>query len=141
MLVSGPQWRIIISGLAPFLLGTNHFVSPCPLFTNLTSFSLTATTPIRPPIRFQNHLSYRDTFRCVPLALRHPLLIGWNYNHLIFLGIADDGLGVFTSLHFLDLTQIHLAQFDNSVINGRTQVFVFSIGNWGACCQRAYRLR
>src|SRR5262245_32676338 len=46
MLVSGPQWRIIISGLAPFLLGTNHFVSPCPLFTNLTSFSFTATTPI-----------------------------------------------------------------------------------------------
>ena len=45
MLVSGPQWRIIISGLAPFLLGTSHFVCPCPLFTNLTSFSFTATTP------------------------------------------------------------------------------------------------
>jgi hypothetical protein len=55
-------WNIIISGLAPFLLGTNHFVCPCPLFTNLTFFSLTAITPISPPIDL-DHLSYRDTFR------------------------------------------------------------------------------
>src|ERR1700757_2137043 len=103
MLVSGPQWRIIISGLAPPLLGTNHFVSPWPLFTNLTSFSFTAITAIKPPVKLK--WIERLCLRAAQKDLRSRVAFSGDLNCLNIL----NGLHVFHSLDAIRPLRLLLA--------------------------------